>query len=1304
MMNEPARRATMSCALLAATALGSTPAWSQAAQPSVYQHIDGNGVDLTDGSFNFALTEGTIGSGPGAIALVRYQGVAGESDSLSVRFSRTVASGTATIALIFGNRRETFSGPASATSFASSQGSGATLTRISASEYRYTAADGTVATYGPPHLLQDVTATGFCSTTNETACELIAVQAVRPNGATTTYQWDVGQNCTSGGMDQQGEPIWNCAQFWRQRGLSNNSGYRLRFFFQQEANPTSGAPGTAWRTRTGATLHNDAVAGSPVRTIAYANPGTGVTEITTDGGQTWRLTRDAQMYLVGLRRPGSAADDVTIAYTGPTTGVVSSVTADGVTTSYARSVTGSTATMTVTNALSQQTMIVSDLNVGRPTAVTDPLNRTTSVQYDSAGRPTRVTAPEGNYTQSTYDARGNVVQTQHIPKPGSAEPTITTSAAYAATCGNVVTCNLPVSTTDARGNVTDYTYDQAHGGALTVTAPAVTVGNAAVRPQVRMTYATMNGIQLPTQSSACQTGANCAGTSDEVRTSVTYGTNHLPVSISSGDGTGALTATRALTYDSAGDVLTVDGPLAGSADTDRNRYDAGRRLVGTVSPDPDGAGALPHRATRITYRPDGQVSRAEAGIVNSQSDADWAQMVVLEQVDTVYDANDRPAVRSHAAAGAMHNVVQTGYDALGRPECVAERMNPASWTSLPASACTPAATGAFGPDRIGRTARDAAGQVTEVRTAVGTPLEAVVAASTYGANGQTLTVTDGENNRTSYEYDGFGRLRRTLFPLAAQGANASNAADYEELGYDPAGNVVSRRNRAGETATYTIDALGRIILKDLPSTEPDVTYSYDLLGRLTSASQPGHVLGFTFDALGQLTQTNPIGTITSVWDLAGRRTRITYPGGYYVEHDYLATGEVAAIRENGATSGVSVIAVFGYDLLGRRTSLTRGNGVVTNYSYGPDTRLAQIAHNPPGTTNDLTRGFTYNPAGQILSNSRSNSLFSYTGPAAGTTNSTANGLNQLATHGAGTPTYDARGNLASEGGRSFLYSSENLLTGFVGHGRTMSWTWDPLMRVHHQVTSGANPRTYLFDGGNMILQNMNGAMLSRYVYGPGADEPIYSIDNQGRRAWFVADERGSILGEIDTAGTLGMPRTYDEYGNASSLSYQHGYAGTLYLGLSRLYYNRARIYDPTIGRFLQTDPIGYGDGMNMYAYVGGDPVNRVDPAGTVAVSCNTAATRIRTCDDGLDRNGKPLNHIGFSDDGESDEGGGSSDVVRQKVDGLSGNMQTLNYQRVGPRPQDHSHRDKSAPNGCTFTDRNRHTMRCGGGRCSHAVN
>ncbi len=53
----------------------------------------------------------------------------------------------------------------------------------------------------------------------------------------------------------------------------------------------------------------------------------------------------------------------------------------------------------------------------------------------------------------------------------------------------------------------------------------------------------------------------------------------------------------------------------------------------------------------------------------------------------------------------------------------------------------------------------------------------------------------------------------------------------------------------------------------------------------------------------------------------------------------------------------------------------------------------------------------------------------------------------------------------------------------------------------------------------------------------------------------------------------------------------------MYIPEIALYHYKARAYSPSLGRFMHTDPIGYGDGLNMYAYVGNDPVSRVDPLG-----------------------------------------------------------------------------------------------------------
>jgi RHS repeat-associated protein len=96
----------------------------------------------------------------------------------------------------------------------------------------------------------------------------------------------------------------------------------------------------------------------------------------------------------------------------------------------------------------------------------------------------------------------------------------------------------------------------------------------------------------------------------------------------------------------------------------------------------------------------------------------------------------------------------------------------------------------------------------------------------------------------------------------------------------------------------------------------------------------------------------------------------------------------------------------------------------------------------------------------------------------------------------------------------------------------------------------------------------------------------------------MADERGSIVSVTDSAGVVITLNKYDEFGIPQSANQgRFGYTGQAWLNDVGMWHYKARTYSPTLGRFMQTDPIGYGDGMNWYNYVGGDGVNLSDSSG-----------------------------------------------------------------------------------------------------------
>jgi len=824
---------------------------------------------------------------------------------------------------------------------------------------------------------------------------------------------------------------------------------------------------------------------------------------------------------------------------------------------------------------------------GALAGVTDPGGRTTQFSIDGAGNLLTVTTPDGAVTQYSYDSRHRLV-----------------------------------GRTDPRGAVTQYEYD-GFGRLSRVVHPtgeertlvpsdaqgllnSVPPGSPASPIPATAPFAQLtDGLSRTTEIQTDPLGAATQTVDPLGRTTGIQRNGHgLPLRITRPDG-----AVITLSYDTVGNLLSSEqlDPFTGLFRTSFTYEPVFNQVTGIT--DPKG------NRTTINYDAQGNPTHITDAMNNTTALA--------------YDGRGLLT----AVTDARGSITTFTYDGRGNLIATTDPLGNATSLNYDAAGNVVSST-----DALGRTTSfvyDGMNRLIQVTDAAG-------GGTRYGydGNGNLVEVTDAKGQATSFAYDPLNQLTQTTNPVGQS----------KTFAYDLGRNLTATTDAKGQTISFAYDAANQLIEKHLPTGEI-VIFTYDLMGNLTSAQDADSAFTFRYDARGRLTRVDTAATaaqaassLTYGYDFNGNRLQLNATiGNSGVSQIYTHD---ALNRLTRMTSGIGGIVNFTYDELSRRTGLARPNGVATTYSYDAASQLRSLVHavggapfasfnytyDPVGNRTAMTEGagtnaYAYDALNRLTQSSHpqaGNPAESFTYDPVGNRTSAHLATGQV--HDAGnrlledsnfTYTYDANGNLSSKTSKAtggltrYTYDPENQLIGVeqftVAGGATpvlsALYRYDALGRRIAKVVNGVSTR-FVYDNEDIVGEvDAANAVTALYTHGPGIDEPL-AIGRPTGTFLFHADGLGSITTLTNTSGAPVRSYTYDSFGRivgqTGTVANFYTYTGRELDPESGLFYYRARYYDPTIGRFLQEDPLELFGQRNFYVYVRNNAVNLVDPKGLLA--------------------------------------------------------------------------------------------------------
>ena len=530
----------------------------------------------------------------------------------------------------------------------------------------------------------------------------------------------------------------------------------------------------------------------------------------------------------------------------------------------------------------------------------------------------------------------------------------------------------------------------------------------------------------------------------------------------------------------------------------------------------------------------------------------------------------------------------------------------------------------------------------------------------YTPAGQVSRTIDGNGNAVQYRYNSLGKVSERIDQLG----------DTETFRYDEEGNLSLHIDRDGRQLQRACNVFGQPVYEKASDAEGKhtniSTWHYDSLGRVTRAVCDGKSYEYIYDAYGNLKEKRSNGKrlVSYTHDRAGQITEIRDPAGVSTRYEYDILGRRSRIYNN---DGLEVR--YGYDALNRIRHIRYGNGVETAYTYDGDGNirtletkagenvLLSFAYQYDGNgnrtaktgtqaalggittgNNALDLSYAYDVRGQLLEERRNGTSVCYAYDKAGNRIRKTdvqgeirylyNEKNQLVAEESPADrkqfSYDRQGGIIEEknaaGIRRFSYNSRHQQTRVETETGNVQENRYDAEGLRFELLENGRRTSFVYHDGELLQEEGREEQGTSYHLGAGME----AFRRGQELSYYHRDEQLSTVFVTDGQGEIRNSYQYDAFGipleTTEQLNNRIRYTGQQYDDVTGQYYLRARYYNPVAGRFMQED-VYQGDGLNLYAYCGNNPVVYDDPSGYASTSIGKACPPQGKISESVDESG-----------------------------------------------------------------------------------